>query len=232
MKYFTIILLIGINYNTIAQNDYYKYTDPDDSVSITRYSLADNDYLPDEIIGFPYEKEEFQKGVLLENNQPIVDEIYFRYNIYENKIELKENLSDDNSKIAILKKSPNIIVKIKKEFIIFDEGSESYYKILFMGSNYKLYKKHIKKFYKAKRAKNSYDLDVLATFKDKVIYFLADKNGKLHEIPTSRKKKIKFFGNKKDDIKKYIDHNDLDINNEDVLIKVVRYFNSFNDASL
>lgn len=235
-KHQIFLLLVTITSSSfisiIAQNDYLQYTNNDDTVSVMRYSLVSNDYLPGEIIGTPFENEIFQEGTLFENNQPVISKLFFRYNVYQEIFEIKRNFEDDDSKIATLKKTSSIVIEIKNDLYFYNENSESYFQILFIGNNYKLLKKSTKTFFKAKRASNSFDRDMLATFKDNSSYYLVDKSDVFHEVPSSKNKKLKFFGNKKDDIKKYVSNNNLDINNEVILIKVVRYFDSFNDASL
>jgi hypothetical protein len=54
-----------------------------------------------------------------------------------------------------------------------------------------------------------------------------DKNGKYFELPSSRSKKLKVFGSNRDAIKKYVGENDLDLNEERDLIRVIRHYDTF-----
>ena len=232
-KHIFIFLLFSLIAFANGQNEvFYNIVEEDYiSTSSKRYSSEANN-LPDEIIGSPYKEDTFQTGNIYENNSPLIEGLFFRYNVYKENIEIKNNISDTNSEILILKKSSNIIVKIKNQFFIYDEEIDGYYCVVFIGNNYKLYKKLQKVYYKPKRAQSSFKKDILATYKDKSSYFLVNKEGNIYKMPSSKKKKIMFFGNKKSEIEKYIKNYNLDINEEDILIKVVRYFDSFNDASL
>jgi hypothetical protein len=58
------------------------------------------------------------------------------------------------------------------------------------------------------------------------------KEGDFSKIPTKRKKRLEFFGDKKPDREKYFKKHDLHIKGEAILIKLTRYFDSFEDASL
>jgi hypothetical protein len=107
-----------------------------------------------------------------------------------------------------------------------------YFQVLVVGNKFNLYKKLNKKLYPAKKAKNSFEKDVLATYKDKPVYYIVDQKGKFYDIPDSKKKRVNVFGNKKADINKFVQHNKLDMSEEHNLVKAFKYFDSFKDASL
>ncbi len=216
-----------------SQNDFYRYVVVEDDVTTgsKRISSDDTIYLPDDIIGTPYCDEIFYQGIVFEKNSSTIKDLFFRYNAYKDNIEVKKKLSDADSKIFILKKDPNILVKLNNEYLKFDEKINGYYQILFIGNNYKLYKKSYKIYFKPRTAKSSFEKDILATYKDKSKYFLVNKEDQFYEFPSSKNKKIKLFGNKKSEIEKFVKNNNLNINEEDVLIKVVRYFDTFEDAT-
>jgi hypothetical protein len=115
---------------------------------------------------------------------------------------------------------------------IYNEAENGYFEVLFSGNNFKLYKQMNKKLFPARTAQTSFEKDVLATYKDRPEYFLVTKDDQLHEVPSSSSKRIKFFGNKKSDIAKYVKKHNLDLKDETVLVKIVRLFDSFSDASL
>ncbi len=227
-----LIFFYLLTNSAIGQYDFHRYVVVEDNVTTgSKRISADNDYLPDDIIGTPYSDEIFNKGVVFENNASKIKDLFFRYNAFEDNIEVKKKLSDGDSEIFILKKDPNILVKLNNEYLIFDEKINGYYQILFIGNNYKLYKKLYKKYFKPKTAKSSFEKDILATYKDIPKYYLVDNENELYEFQDSKNKKINLFGNKKSEIKKYVKNNRLNINEEDILIKIVRYFDSFDDAT-
>jgi hypothetical protein len=201
------------------------------TTSNARYTSLDN-YLPDDVLGSPYGEEIFQPGIIYENGEAAVQDYFLRYNAYENDIEVKKQMQAPDSDIFILTKASNIFAKIGSYIYVFNEVENAYYHVLFMGKNFKLYKQLNKRLYPAKMAKTSFEKDHLAEFKDRPEYFLISKEGAFHKVPSSKNKRIKFFGNKKSEIEKYVKKNNLDISEEDVLIKAVRYFNSFNDSRL
>jgi len=206
--------------------------EPSVTTSNVRYTVGSDIYLPDETIGTPYLEEVFQPGVIFENNKEISNSMFFRYNVIEDDIEVKKSMNEADSEIMILEKSSNIYVKIYDDILIFDENFNGYFQLMFVGNNFNLYKKRNKKLKPAKIASTSFEKDILASYYDSYTYFLMDNKNGMHEIPTSKNKKIKFFNNKSSKIKIYLKKNNLDINNEEVLIKIVRYFDSFKDASL
>jgi len=227
-----LLLFCFLTNSSFAQYDFYRYVVEEDDVTTgSRRIYYENNYLPDDIIGTPYGDKVFYKGIVFENNKSTIKDLFFRYNAFEDNIEVKKKLSDPDSKIFILKKDSNILVKLNNEYLMFDENINGYYQILFIGNNYKLYKKLYKKYYKPKTAKSSFEKDILATYKDIPKYYLVDDENVLYEFPDSKNKKIKLFGNKKSEIGKYVKNNRLNINEEDILIKVVRYFDTFDDAS-
>jgi hypothetical protein len=228
-----IIFLGGIIASAFGQDGFSR------DIVQERYITTSNDrytsfanYLPDAHIGSPYAEESFQPGSIYENEVPLIENFFFRYNAYEDDIEVKKKWDSPDSEVFILTKSSNIVVKIASGIYVYNEEVKGYFEVLFSGNNFKLYKKTYKKLFPARTAQTSFEKDALATYKDRMEYFLLTKDNEFREIPSSKNKRIKFFGNKQSEINKYISKNKLDMNDEDVLIKVVRYFDSFNDAHL
>ncbi len=74
--------------------------------------------------------------------------------------------------------------------------------------------------------------DVPASFEENSVYFIVSKDGKFYELPKSKSKKVKVFGNKQDVVKKYIKKNKLNINKEKDLKKLLIYFDNLDSAKL
>ena len=155
-----------------------------------------------------------------------------RYNAVADEMEIKESLTTDDSKAKVLTKSPDVYVKIVNDIYIFApykggiEGG-GYFQVLFEGTKIGLFKKPKKSFTKAKKATTSITRDLPASFKDKPVYYLVDKSGKYYEFPSSRSKKLKVFGTSKDLIKDYVRKNDLNLNEEKDLLRVIKHFDTF-----
>ncbi len=202
------------------------------TTSNERYSSTDS-YLPDEVIGSPFVEEIFQPGVLYESDRSPTTNLYYRYNSYEDDIEVKNNMYDEDKDILILTKSPKIVVKISSDLFMYDEKISGYYQVLFQGNKFKLYKRYNKILKPARRAQTSFELDILATYAERPAYFLySSVDGDIFEIPPSKRKRVKFFGNKQTEINKYVTKYKLDISELENFIKALRYFDSFEDASL
>jgi len=114
MKIPILLLLFYFLINpAFAQNDFYRYVVVEDDVTTSSKRIfSDTVYLPDDIIGTPYSDEIFYQGIVFENNSSTIKDLFFRYNAYKDNIEVKKKLSDADSEIFILKKDPNILLKL------------------------------------------------------------------------------------------------------------------------
>lgn len=194
-------------------------------------------YLPDDYNGSPYFIDTFLPGSIYENNELISSEYYFRYNAIQDEIEVKESPDAPDTEIKVLTKAPEVYVKIMNDLFFYNSADlnadhNGYFQVLVVGNKFNLYKKLNKRFYPAKKAKNSFEKDVLATYKDKPLYYIVDQKGNFFDVPDSKKKRVNVFGNKKADINKFIKHNKLDMSEEHNLVKAFKYFDSFKDAKL
>lgn len=185
--------------------------------------------------GTPYNNPSYLPGNIYENNKLLANDVALRYNAIEDEIEVKETLATNDDDAKVLTKSLNIFVKINKDIFIFapyQGGVENggYFQVLFEGDNYNLYKKLKKKFIPAKKASTSITKDLPPVFLDRPVYYIVTNEGKYYELPESKNKKLKVFGNKQIEIKKYIKENKLDLKDEKDLIRVINYFDNFKNA--
>ncbi|MEM7086441.1 MAG: hypothetical protein AAF489_09675 [Bacteroidota bacterium] len=186
----------------------------------------------DSYIGTPYNHPSYLSGNVYKNDELWATNVALRYNAIADEMEIKESLTTDDSQAKVLTKSPDVYVKIVNDIYIFApykggvEGG-GYFQILFEGTKIGLFKKPKKSFTKAKKATTSITRDLPASFKDKPVYYIVDKNGKYFELPSSRSKKLKVFGKNKDAIKDYVRKNQLDLNNEKDLLRVIKHFDTF-----
>lgn len=181
--------------------------------------------------GTPYNHPSFLNGNIYKNNELLATNVAIRYNAVADEIEVKESLTSSDDDAKVLTKSPEIFVKIMDDLYIFapyQGGIEGggYFHVMYEGTSVDLYKKLAKDFRPEKKATSSITRDIPAKFSDDITYYLADKNGKFFEMPSSRNKKIKVFGKEKNEMKDYVKENRLDLNDEKDLLRAVRYYDS------
>jgi len=164
----------------------------------------------------------YQDENLLKSNVPM------RYNAYADEIEIKNHISEEN--YGALMKDPSIYAKISKDiyvFIPYDGSNEKggYFNVLNDGKTYDLYKKTTSLFREPQKAKTSYGRDTPPSFTKNVKYYLVE-DGSFLEMPSRKSKVIKMMDKKKTEIKAYIKDNDINMNKEADMIKLVSYFDS------
>lgn len=175
-----------------------------------------------------YANPNFVQGKIFQEDKLIKDDVPMRYNAFADEIEIKKNTSDEN--YGALIKDPSIFVKIFKDIYVFVpyEGSNEkggYFNVLSDGKTYDLYKKTKAVFREPKKAKTTYERDMPPSFPKTVTYYLV-QNGTFLEMPSSKSKILKMMDSKKKDINSYIKQNNIDLDKEADLIKLVTYFDS------
>ncbi len=175
-----------------------------------------------------YANPNFLQGTIYQEDQLIKSDVPMRYNAYADEIEIKKNASDEGYSALI--KSPDIFVKILNDIYVFVpyEGSNEkggYFNVLSDGKTYDLYKKTKAVFKEPQKAETSYQRDSPPSFPKTTTYYLV-KDGTFYEVPNSKSKMLKIMDKKKAEIKTYMKQNNLDLDKEGDLIKVVSYFDS------
>ncbi len=127
-------------------------------------------------------------------------------------------------------KDPSIFVKIFNDIYLFVpfEGSNAkggYFNVLSEGKTYDLYKKTTAIFREPQKARTNYERDSPPSFVKTVKYYLV-QDGTFLEMPSSKSKVIKMMDQKKGEIKTYIKQNNIDLDKEADMIKLVIYFDS------
>jgi hypothetical protein len=181
--------------------------------------------------GTPYNHPSYLPGNVYKDNELLATEVALRYNAMADEMEIKESLTTPDEQAKVLTKSPDIFVKINSDiyvFVPYKGGIEGggYFHVLHEGSKYDLFKKPSKKFTPEKKASSSITRDTPANFSDRPVYYIVTKDGKFYELPSTRSKKLKVFAENKDLIKDYVKEMDLDINEENDLIKIIQYYDS------
>ena len=188
-------------------------------------------------IGTPYNNSEYLTGNVYKSNKLLATDVALRYNCIADEMEIKENLSASRDDARVLTKSEDIYVKIAGDIFVFvpyQGGIENggYFEILFEGSQIQLYKKHIKKFTKERKATSSLTSGSKAKFEDRPEYYIVTRTGKFYALPESNKRKLKVFGTNKELIKDFVNQNTLDLSDEQDLIKVINYYDKADIANL
>jgi hypothetical protein len=175
-----------------------------------------------------YANPNFIQGKIFQEDQLIKDDVLMRYNAFADEIEIKKSPTSDS--YSGLVKDPAIFVKMFKDIYVFVpyEGSNEkggYFNVLSDGKTYDLYKKTKSTFREPKKAETSYEKDLPPSFVKTTTYYLV-QNGTFYEMPSSSSKLLKMMDSKKNEVKTYIKQNNINLDKEADMIKVVSYFDS------
>lgn len=232
-KLIIISILVFLGANQVFAQGYYQKQFTSDLFILDEYIKRQNKGIDfkdtKSYTGTPYNHPSYLTGNVYRNNELLATNVALRYNAIADEMEIKESITSSDDDAKVLTKSPDIFVKIMDDIFVFvpyQGGVEGggYFEVLYEGKKVDLFKKHVKSFSKGKKATSSITRDVPAKFVDKPVYYLVMKNGKFYELPSSRNKKIKVFGEHQDLMKDYVKDNDLDLNDEEDLRKAVLFF--------
>lgn len=213
------------------------------SIFITSFSQKpfdnpnDNEYLMSKTVklkdglqnvtGSPYFIEDFQRASIFKKNIAIKRNVYLRYNASRDLFEIKFNQNQSK----VLKQTEDIYVIINNKQFVYVPYSQNpdingYFEVLSDGEKLSLYKKYNKQFREGKKSINSMTTDIPATYQSKETLFLTNNDGEFIELPNSKNGKIKSFKNHHKLLKQYIKENNLNINKENDLVKLISYYNT------
>jgi len=187
-----------------------------------------------QIDGSPYAISAFLPGEVYSGDKVQNEGIFLRYNIYNDILEAEDPSKSDKGPHYTVVKSPRISAVVGGQKYVFLEdfkdenhSNGSYLIQLVEGESISLYKKHSVEFKEAKTARNSYERDQPASFSQSVSYYLVDEaNNKLIEIPNRTSKAKRKMEDLKKDSKSFISDNDLDFDDQEDLVKLVRHLNN------
>lgn len=232
-SFFTVLAVLLFSGSILAQTGYDNRAFTSGLFQVDEYIKRQNkdvDFLDtDSYTGTPYNHPSYLMGNVYQNNELLATNVALRYNAVADEMEIKESLASPDEEAKVLTKSPEIFVKIMEDIYIFApykggvEGG-GYFQVLYEGNGVDLYKKLKKDFKPERKATSSITTSTPAKFSDDIVYYLATKEGKFYEMPNSRNKKLKVFGNKKDMVKGYVRENRLDLNKEKDLLKAVKHY--------
>jgi hypothetical protein len=181
-------------------------------------------------VGSPYEYEDFKLGKVYYSND-YLGQFYYRYNIFSNEIEVKKTLLEEevhkalipDEKVALVLASEN-----EYRYLSFktakNEADKGYLKRILKGSHYKLYKRTVVKYTEAKPAANSMVNPIPSKFTQFAEYYLQQDEGTIIEVPLKKNKFLKHFPSViSEDLKSYLKVVQVDLTNENDLIKTITY---------
>ncbi|MBR9854575.1 MAG: hypothetical protein GYB37_08350 [Algicola sp.] len=184
----------------------------------------------DDFSGSPYTNDTFQKAPVFYGEEN-VGSYYYRYNAYNEEIELKKtNLSEE--KVTALTKDKSIKVMVDGKpmgFATFIDKKGStlngYLSTLMDGDNYTLFKRIHVKFTEGQKAQNSFVKAVPNRFTHFTEYYYQRKGvNRIDEIVPKTNKFLKEFKDPlKSELKIYLKESNLDLKTEADLIKVFTY---------
>jgi hypothetical protein len=181
--------------------------------------------------GTPYAAEEFQTGNIYKDGKLVASNVAVRYNVIRDEMEVKPSITLENGQAKVMKRDQDIYVRILNDVFVYtkpttEDEVSGYFKVLFEGEKFHLYQKLTKKFIEGKKAINSVARDVPPTYKSDEELYLVPVSGTPIELSGSRNRKLKAFPSHNKVLKKYVKENDLNINKDYSLEKLVAYYNT------
>jgi len=177
--------------------------------------------------GSPYEDETFVLGKAADKLTNNSTHYYLRYNIYNDEIQMKVDLNDEKI-MGLIKSLHHYAIINNKEYHYMsysdkkENSNEGYFILVSNEVKNTLYQKKIKKFKVGQPAKDSFRKAIPSAFKDFMKYYYL-KESVLHELPTKKKEILLQFSDKKEDLKKFIKTEKINLKNEkDVIFYTFR----------
>jgi len=232
--YIVTILFLSLSvFNTYGQFTYgSSIIDPYDFYHILENSAKAKIDLSS-VEGSPYEQETFVMGKAAEKLTNNSINYYLRYNIYNDEIQMKIKLDDE--KIVGLIKSLNhyaVINNREYHYMSYSENdksiNEGYFILVSNDIKNSLYLKKIVKFKVGQPAKDSFRKAIPSAFKNFERYYY-QKGRVLFQVPTKKKEILLHFSDKKEDLKKFMKAEKINLKNEKDLIKLFKYYDSLNN---
>ncbi len=186
-------------------------------------------------VGSPYEYEEFRKGKVYYEKEYLGD-FFYRLNLFRNEVEVKRTLLEEEKYKALVANEKVSLIANGKEyrFLSFQNEKKNiesgYLTTLLNGTDYKLYKRVVAKFTEAKAAANSMVNPTPSKFTQFTEYYIQHGAGnEIVELPTKKNKMLKLFDSTvAKEIKEYITGENINLAQENDLIKTIAFLDSSN----
>ncbi len=183
------------------------------------------------IEGSEYFTIDFTDGTIENLKNEILIETKMRYNAFYDEIELIIDINGNKSIKALLK-DKNILSHFSgKKFIYLsfkksnDKLDNGYLTRIFRGNRIELFEKRRKKFLKGRVAKNSLDVSHAPKYVDDIEFYIS-MDGKTPNYLKNTKKGIISYFDKSKEIKEFIKSKDLNFNDYQSIITVIKHFES------
>ncbi|MAP53945.1 hypothetical protein [Altibacter sp.] len=179
--------------------------------------------------GSPYANDTFLTGTVYYDGKVAAENVLLRYNASSDQIEIK-NPKVSIDRFGALLKNPSISASIFNEKYVFvpaqGDISERYYKVLYSGPDYKLYKKTTVEYIPSQVARTSYEKNEPAKFEQAHTYYLVSSNMTFTELGNSKSKILSALSDKKMEIKSYFKKYKPDTRNDSDLANLILYYDT------
>ena len=222
----TSIIALFYSVNINAQSEFNE-TDIDSYISQRSVEV----YLEADFTGTPYKDKMFKNGTILKNGVPLAKNIGLRYNASKDLFEVKKSSVLKDNQAKVLKSSSDLFIIIDNENYVFlapneNNSTQGYFLIDYKSDKTSLFKKIKKEYIPEQKAYTSLASNIAANYKEKLSLYLYTNDGLLIELPGSKSKRLKAFGDKSKDIKLFVKENKINLNKEAGLIEVIKYYDT------
>ncbi|MEM8508213.1 MAG: hypothetical protein AAF717_10305 [Bacteroidota bacterium] len=241
---FSLLVMIGlgtvVNAQTTGQFSTYTANTADGGVSDALYNYAMGDLtnkydkaksLDAGMEGSPYESNSFAPAQLYFGEE-LVGNLYYRYNAYNEEIEIKQqNLEGEAIKGLSKDKKIRVLVNGKsrsfKTFIDKNGNTQNGYLTLLKDGKYKLYEHLGVVFKEAQKAQNTLVKSTPAKFSQFTEYYLESPDGsKIQQLQLNNKKLLKIVGaDSQEELAKFLKTEKLKIKEINDLYQVMDFLN-------
>ena len=177
----------------------------------------------EDIKGSPYLNKNFTKGKLYINDS-LIEENYFRYNIYSDEIEINEN-----GQLFGLLKIPQTKLILDEKVIALKnfENNKSYFLVIYDQNNITLIQRKRCKLTPAQKASTPNQMDRAAKFTIYEDYYIKmNKNESFRELKLNKKSILKALYDKKKQIQAFLKNEEIDLDNESDVLRVLEFYAS------
>ncbi|WP_421808712.1 hypothetical protein [Flagellimonas sp.] len=185
----------------------------------------------DDFQGSPYTSDKFKFTSLIDKGEEVT-KFYYRYNAYNEEIEIKSSPTD--SDIGSLSRDKSLAVIEDGKKLIFktfidktNTTMNGYLLELVDGEKYNLYKRTKVKFTEGAPAANSFVKATPNRFSQFTEYYIEKEGGnRIDEIETSNRKILKVLeGSDKEKVKAYLKEKNVKVRNVENVVKIVELLN-------
>ncbi len=184
-----------------------------------------------EVVGSPFLNENFEKAAIY-STDGIEGYVYARYDGYNDEIQLKENLIDEEIKMLLQRKDIHCVLNgteiIYTEY--YDKKNESeqgYLYKVFESKDITLFERKMKKYKDGKKATTSLEITVPNKFVvETEFYYTNSKEKTVRFLKPSKKNILELFEDDKkaEAIKKFISKNNLKLKETKDIIRIFDYY--------